>query len=164
MANRHLLRTIVMQSLYESEFHPDRSITEIAERYARTNGATGQEELTYINQTLAGIATHRETLNDLIRTHAPEWPLEQIAGIDRAVLTVGTYEILHSTEVPPKVAINEAVELAKSFGGENSGSFVNGVLGTIYRGSDRYDGTPPDEAPSIKTNPKPKGDDDFTQS
>lgn len=138
MANRHLLRTIVMQTLYESEFHPDQPVDQIAERYARTAGAA-EEDMGYVQQTLAGIEKHRKRIDDLIIKNAPEWPLDQIAGIDRAVLRLGIYEILESTEIPPKVAINEAVELAKSFGGENSGSFVNGVLGTVYRSSDKYD-------------------------
>lgn len=135
MANRHLLRTIIMQSLYESEFHADLSLAEIVERNVRQAGKTG-EDGDYIESTVAGLLAERSNIDDLIRTHAPEWPLEQIAGIDRAVLRLGIYEIRNSAEVPPKVAINEAVELAKSFGGENSGSFVNGVLGTIYRAHD----------------------------
>jgi N utilization substance protein B len=158
MANRHLLRTIVMQSLYESEFHPDQPIAEIAERYTRSAGA-GDDATGYVEAALAGIAKHRKRIDELITTNAPEWPLDQIAGIDRAVLRLGIYEILESSEIPPKVAINEAVELAKSFGGENSGSFVNGVLGTVYRASDKYD--PKDdvtEKPDEPTPPEEKTD------
>lgn len=140
-----------MQSLYEGEFHPDQTPAAIGERYARTSGASGEEELGYLTATLTGLAEHREDIDTLIRQNAPEWPLEQIAGIDRAVLRLGIYEILYSTEVPPKVAINEGVELAKSFGGENSGSFVNGVLGTVFRASDRYDGSDETTAPPSTT-------------
>lgn len=127
-----------MQSLYESEFHPTEKLTDLAARAARTAGAGG-DDLSYLDTTIKGLAEHTKEIDKLIVKHAPEWPLEQIAGIDRAVLRLGVYEVLFSAEVPPKVAINEAVELAKVYGGENSGSFVNGVLGTVYRGSEKYD-------------------------
>lgn len=139
MANRHVLRTILMQSLYEEEFHPKSSLADIAERYLKREQVS-DEEHAYIEHAAAGLAKHRKDIDKLIVKHAPEWPLDQIASIDRAVLRLGIYEVLYSDEVPPKVAINEAVELAKAFGGENSGSFVNGVLGTVYRSSDKYDG------------------------
>lgn len=138
MANRHVLRTILMQSLYEAEFHPKLKLSEIAERYLQREQATADERA-YIDHATKGIAKHRKDIDGLIVKNAPEWPLDQIAAIDRAVLRVWIYEVLHSKEVPPKVAINEAVEIAKGFGGENSGSFVNGVLGTVYRNSDKYD-------------------------
>ncbi len=138
MANRHLLRTALMQALYECEFHPDRKLPEVlGRRLADLQPAAADR--TYIEQAAAGLATHRPDIDKLIVKNAPEWPLDQIAAIDRAVLRLGIYEVLWSDEVPPKVAINEAVEIAKRYGGENSGSFVNGVLGTVYRGSDKYD-------------------------
>ncbi len=138
MANRHLLRTIVMQALYESEFRPEESREDIVARYLRALDHS-TEDAAYVTRTISGVQQEQPKIDGLIRKHAPEWPLEQIAGIDRAVLRLGIYETLHSDEVPPKVAINEAVEIAKGYGGENSGSFVNGVLGTIYRASDRYE-------------------------
>lgn len=138
MANRHLLRTALMQALYECEFHPDRKLPEVLDRRLK-DLQPAEADRVYIKQAAAGLATHRADVDTLIVKNAPEWPLEQIAAIDRAVLRLGIYEVLWSDEVPPKVAINEAVEIAKQYGGENSGSFVNGVLGTVYRQSDKYD-------------------------
>lgn len=126
-----------MQSLYESEFHPEEGLAAVADRYLRKSSHT-EEDRAYVVRTVAGLQKSRKSIDGMIKKHAPEWPLEQIAGIDRAVLRLGIYEILESAEVPPKVAINEAVEIAKQYGGENSGSFVNGVLGTIYRATDQY--------------------------
>lgn len=129
-----------MQSLYEWEWHPEQSLLEVGERYRR-QAATGhsEDDAAYLTHALAGLASSKPKIDTLITKHAPEWPLEQIAAIDRAVLRLGIYELLYSDSVPPKVAINEAVEIAKAYGGENSGSFVNGVLGTIYRASPGYD-------------------------
>lgn len=126
-----------MQSLYESDFYDGDTLDAIAERHLRAAGKS-DDDSAYIQKTVAGLQATRADIEALIRTHAPEWPLEQIAGIDRAILRLGIYEILNSDEVPPKVAINEAVEIAKQYGGENSGSFVNGVLGTVYRASDKF--------------------------
>ncbi len=126
-----------MQSLYEWEFHPEVELSEIVKRNVRLAGKD-VEDAAYVVDSAEGVAKRFDQLNELIAKNAPEWPLDQIASIDRAVLRVGVYEVLYSHDIPPKVAINEAVELAKTYGGENSGSFVNGVLGTIYRGSDRY--------------------------
>lgn len=147
MANRHLLRTLIMQSLYEWEWHPDQTLVEIGERYLRQAGQA-ETDSAYVENALSGLAEKKTEIDTLIVKHAPEWPLEQIAAIDRAVLRLGIYEVLYSQEVPPKVAINEAVEIAKGYGGENSGSFVNGVLGTIYRASPGYD---PSQEPAKKT-------------
>ncbi|MDP9212130.1 MAG: transcription antitermination factor NusB [bacterium] len=140
MSNRHTLRTTLMQSLYEEEFHPELTLPDITARHLRRE-QVADEERAYVEQAAAGLVKHRKKIDGLIVKHAPEWPLDQIAAIDRAVLRLGIYEVLFSDGVPPKVAINEAVEIAKAFGGENSGSFVNGVLGTVYRGSDKYDGS-----------------------
>jgi transcription antitermination protein NusB len=155
MANRHVLRTILMQSLYEEEFHPKTSLRDIADRYL-SREQVSDEERTYIEHAADGLAKHRKGIDKLIVKNAPEWPLDQIASIDRAVLRLGIYEVLHSEEVPPKVAINEAVEIAKAFGGENSGSFVNGVLGTVYRASDKYDQKEEDDAAKTKIDAKAK--------
>lgn len=137
MANRHLLRTLIMQALYEREFQQDEKLADIAERNLRTSGKS-DEDGEYVRKTIEGIQSKQPKIDDMIRQNAPEWPLEQIATIDRAVLRLGVYEVLYSDDVPPKVAINEAVELAKAYGGENSGSFINGVLGTVYRASSKY--------------------------
>jgi N utilization substance protein B len=127
-----------MQSLYEQEFHPKSPLKDIAARYLGREQVS-EDERAYVEHAAAGLGKHQQAIDKLIVKHAPEWPLDQIASIDRAVLRLGIYEVLYSEEVPPKVAINEAVEIAKAFGGENSGSFVNGVLGTVYRSSDKYD-------------------------
>lgn len=153
MPNRHLLRTIIMQSLYEREFHPDQKSAAIAERSLRQ---AGRGDSQFVKDTLAGVERRQAEIDKLITVNAPEWPLEQIAAIDRCVLRLGIYEVLFADEVPPKVAINEAVELAKQYGGENSGSFVNGVLGTIYRATEGYQKA---EKPSPKKKPAKKKND-----
>lgn len=82
-----------------------------------------------------GVIKHLAELDEIIKKAAPQWPLEQLPLIDRNVLRIGLYELLYAdhNEIPEKVAINEAIELAKNFGGENSGKFINGVLGTVYK-------------------------------
>ena len=143
MANRHLSRSIVLQTLYEWDFwrasrknnEEDREkLIEILERNIKEFGP-GLENADFITNLVKGVVEHWDKLNKIIEKGAPEWPLEQISIIDRNVLRIGIYELLlgNREEVPPKVAINEAIELAKTFGGDNSGKFINGVLGTIYR-------------------------------
>lgn len=136
MANRHLSRSIAMQSLYEWDFNKlDKSeIKPIMERNIR-EFAPGMEDSLFSRQLIEGVLRNQKAIDAIIEKAAPEWPLEQIAIIDRNVLRLGLYELLFSdrSEVPPKVAINESIELSKTFGGETSGKFVNGVLGTVYR-------------------------------
>lgn len=135
MATRHLVRTIVLQSLYEWDFYKQQSdLAKIVERNVVEFGP-GIDEPDFVWRTVKGVIEHLPEINKVIEKAAPEWPLEQIAIIDRNVLRVGLYELLYADkdEVPPKVAINEAIELAKAYGGVNSPKFVNGVLGTIYR-------------------------------
>ncbi len=95
----------------------------------------GIEESEFINSLAHGVLKHQAQIDDIITKSAPEWPLSQITIVDRNVLRIGIFELLFSDkeQVPPKVAINESIELAKGYGGESSGRFVNGVLGTIYR-------------------------------
>jgi len=136
MASRHLSRSIAMQSLYEWDFwHRDNSKLESIVNKNIKEFGPGLEDPSFIWQLINGVMEHLEKINEIIVKCAPEWPLEQITLVDRNVLRVGIYELLWGKrdEVPPKVAINEAIELGKNFGGENSGRFVNGVLGTIYR-------------------------------
>lgn len=92
----------------------------------------------FANDLVSGVMASKDAIDDIIKPAAPEWPIDQIALVDLEVLRVGIYELLFAKDVPPKVAINEAVETAKAFGGENSSRFVNGVLGTVYRASDIY--------------------------
>ncbi len=136
MANRHLSRSIAMQTLYEWDFwgRDDSKMEEILDRNVKEFGP-GLEDDQFARALVAGVLAEREKIDKIIEKTAPEWPLEQINLIDRNVLRIGIYELLFGNreEVPPKVAINEAIELGKSFGGNTSGKFVNGVLGTIYR-------------------------------
>lgn len=136
MANRHLSRSIAMQSLFEWDFTGDdkSKIDSIIKRNV-DQFAPGLEDTKFIEGLVKGVLKKQKKIDDVIEKAAPEWPLEQIAAVDRNVLRIGLYELLFSDkkEVPPKVAINEAIELAKTFGGDSSSKFVNGVLGTVYR-------------------------------
>lgn len=148
MANRHLSRSIVMQSLFEWDFRgkDPAKLDAIVERNTQEFGP-GIEDATFVKELVAHVIEKMPEIDDIIVRCAPEWPLEQITPVDRNVLRVGIYELLFANreEVPPKVAINEAIELAKTFGGESSGKFINGVLGTIYReiGEPMKDHVPP---------------------
>lgn len=136
MASRHLARSIVMQSLYEWDFwgRDEKRLAHIIERNLGEFGP-GLDEVEFVKRLVQGIIEHIAELDAIIEKAAPEWPLSQITVVDRNILRLGLFELLFADrkEVPPKVAINEAIELAKTFGGESSGKFVNGVLGTIYR-------------------------------
>ena len=135
MATRHLVRTVILQSLYEWDFFDQkRDIVAILERNLE-EFAPGIDEPEFAWKILKGVIDHLKQIDQVIIKAAPEWPLEKIAIIDRNILRVGLYELLYADheEVPPKVAINEAIEMAKSFGGPSAGRFINGVLGTIYR-------------------------------
>lgn len=134
--NRHLSRVIIMQTLYEWDFRPDTNVDEIKQR--NIDNYQEDADIEFIDQTIKNVITNVEEADALIVKAAPEWPLEQISIVDKTILRIAVYEILHSEEVPPKVAINEAVELGKTFGSENSSKFINGVLGTIYRNSANY--------------------------
>jgi len=136
MANRHLSRSIAMQSLYEWDFRGknDEMLGEIIAKNIEEFGP-GMEDTSFVEKLVKETIANRDKIDPLIEKCAPEWPLEQVTIVDRNILRLGIFELLFGKyeEVPPKVAINEAIELAKSFGGESSGRFVNGVLGTIYR-------------------------------
>ena len=136
MATRHLSRSIAMQSLYEWDFYgkkPD-DLEKIVEKNIKEFGP-GLEDVTFIWQIINGVVAHLSDIDKIIEKAAPEWPINQITLVDRNVLRIGLYELLYADkeEVPPKVAINEAIELAKTFGGESSGRFINGVLGTVFK-------------------------------
>jgi transcription antitermination protein NusB len=145
-SNRHLGRIVALQTLYEQDFRAEcgdtnfdlqEVLTRNIERYSETI-----EDKGFITALVAGIVEHQTVLDEALQPMAPEWPLAQIARMDRIVLRIGLYELTYEKDVPPKVVINEAVELAKAFGGENSSKFVNGVLGTALR--------------QIESTPKPK--------
>ena len=133
MANRHLSRTVAMQSLYEWDFGAQKGDLDEITRRAVESFAPGIDDSKFIFDLAEGVKSKIEEIDKLIEKTAPEWPLDQITIIDRNILRIGIYELMHAKEVPPKVAINEAVELGKTFGGGSSGKFVNGVLGTLYR-------------------------------
>jgi transcription antitermination protein NusB len=134
---RHLARIAVMQTLFAYEFR-DCKIKPVLETNSKEISAK-LTDLTFAQTMLDGIIKERKKLLKIIQEEAPQWPVDRIAPIDRAILEIGTYEIIYSKDVPPIVAINEAVETAKAFGDTNSGKFVNGVLSTImhkYRSED----------------------------
>lgn len=137
-SNRHLGRIVALQSLYEYEFRLqsedttvdiDEILTRNLDRYE-----AAIEDKAFVTKLVKGVLKVQDDLDKKIAPIAPDWPIDQIARIDRNILRIGVYELLHQVEiVPPKVAINEAVELAKAFGSDNSSKFINGVLGTAYR-------------------------------
>ncbi len=133
MANRHLLRTVALQSLFEWDFNNRQgSIDEIVQ-HAISEFAGGAEDTGFANELVQGVIDHIDEIDAIIVKTAPEWPIAQITVIDRNVLRLGIYELMFAKQIPPKVAINEAVEMGKRFGGESSGKFVNGVLGTLFK-------------------------------
>lgn len=136
-SNRHLGRIIALQTLYEQDFRRscgDKSF-DLEEVLQRNIGRYQEmvEDQAFIEKLVRGVAKKETELDAILQPVAPEWPIDQIARMDRVVLRIGLYELLYATDVPPKVVINEAVELAKAFGGDNSSRFVNGVLGTVLR-------------------------------
>ncbi len=150
-SNRHLSRIISLQSLFEiafCEFQLDgkklakadktKKIEDVVDRNVG-EFASGEQNKQFALDIAKGVIKNEDKIDAIIRPAAPEWPIEQIALVDLTILRMAVYELLFSKEeIPPKVAINEAVELAKAFGGPRSSKFVNGVLGTVYRASDRY--------------------------
>lgn len=137
-SNRHLGRIVALQTLYEFEFRTQSEdasadVDAILQRnIARYDSAI--EDTDFVSVIVHGVLDTQEELDSKIQPIAPDWPIDQIARIDRNILRIGLYELLYKADiVPPKVAINEAVELAKSFGSDNSSKFINGVLGTAYR-------------------------------
>ena len=135
MATRHLVRTVILQSLYEWDFYNrKKDLVAILDRNLN-EFAPGIDEPEFAWKILKRIVDHLTEIDGIIVKAAPEWPLDKIAIIDRNILRVGLSELLYAdpNEVPPKVAINEAIEMAKNYGGPNAGKFINGVLGTIYR-------------------------------
>ena len=155
MSNRHLARTIAMQSLYEWDFNKmkNEELPALIKNNLR-EFAPDFDDNGFTNHLVKGVVNHLDEINSLITKYAPEWPLEQITVVDRNILRIGIYELRFSGgEIPPKVAINEAIELAKTFGGESSGKFVNGVLGTIFKEmTDKSEVVITEENKSDKTN------------
>jgi N utilization substance protein B len=136
-SNRHLGRIIALQTLYEQEIRQDSGdqafdLKEVLERNIARYADT-LDDVEFIRQLVNGVTKQAVKLDARLQPVAPEWPIDQIARMDRLVLRIGLYELENEADVPHKVVINEAVELAKAFGGDNSSKFVNGVLGTLLR-------------------------------
>ena len=159
MSNRHLCRSIAMQSLYEWDF--DSSLVDVPQQKAKKfdrkkltdilrdnleEYAEGMEDCGFAEELVFGVFDNIKKIDTLIGKLAPEWPIEQVTIINRNVLRIGIFELKFGKrgDVPPKVAINEAIELAKTFGGQSSGKFINGVLGSLYK---ELGGGDVDEAP-----------------
>lgn len=149
-SNRHLGRIIALQTLYEQDFRVeagdekfdlDEVLARNVDRYQEM-----VEDKVFIEALVRGVSKLSAELDTQLQPIAPEWPIEQIARMDRVILRMGLYELLHNNDVPPKVVINEAVELAKAFGGDNSSKFVNGVLGTAMRQRDGGEKPAPKES------------------
>lgn len=136
MANRHLSRSLALQSLFEWDFGElsDDKISDIV-KYNAQEFAPGLDDLSFASKLAEGVVKTRRELDDIIAKAAPAWPIDHIAIVDRNVLRLGLFELLFGNhqEVPARVAINESIELAKTFGGDSSGRFVNGVLGAVYK-------------------------------
>jgi len=133
MSSRHLARALALQSLYEWDFYGgskdplvmmERNLTDVAPEF---------DERDFGISIVEGVVKNQSIIDASITKFAPDWPLPKITAVDRNVLRLGVYELLFNFDIPSKVAINEAIELAKTFGGESSGKFVNGVLGAVYR-------------------------------
>lgn len=144
-SNRHLGRIIALQSLYEFDFRNSLKLegltSDIDEILARNIQVYKDnfDDSEFATDLVNGTIKNQSQIDGMITPAAPEWPIEQIAKIDISILRMALYELILKHDVPPKVVINEAVELAKAFGGPNSSKFVNGVLGTIYRQSEFYE-------------------------
>ena len=136
MANRHLARSTVLQALFEWDFGNKKNEDAMAILHRDySEFAPGAGDPSFMEKLLDGVLAKRVDIDNIIEKAAPDWPIEKISIIDRNILRIGLYELLFSArnEVPAKVAINEAIELAKTYGGDTSGRFVNGVLGAVYK-------------------------------
>lgn len=151
MASRHLSRISVLQALFTSDMRGDLSADALLKAHEQNIASLphDDEDRSFSDALLRGVAAKRGEIDSIIAKAAPQWPIEKVAAVDRNILRVGLYELLFgdTTSVPPKVALNEAIEIAKTFGGDSSGRFVNGVLGAVYRsiGSPRREEAPKSE-------------------
>lgn len=134
MSNRHLARTIAMQSLYQWDFGGKAGIEmeDVIDANLK-EFAPDFDDKGFVQELVKNVVEKQKDIDVVITKYAPDWPIEQITNVDRNILRIGVYELKFAETIPSKVAINEAIELAKTFGGESSGRFVNGVLGAIYK-------------------------------
>ena len=135
MANRHLSRSIVLQTLFEWDFAVEKTEPEVMLSRNIEEFGPGLDDASFMSELFLGVVKKKAIIDEIIEKAAPDWPIDKISIVDRNILRIGLYELLFGdrTQVPPKVAINESIELAKSFGGENSSKFINGVLGGVYK-------------------------------
>lgn len=132
---RHLARSCVMQALFELEFNDmkaKKNSKDVLERIL-TEFAPKLTEREFAYDTLAGVLKKRKNILEIIQKYAPQWPIEKIAKIDRAILEIGVYEVAFTKDIPAVVAINEGIEIAKHFGDDNSSKFINGVLSSVMK-------------------------------
>lgn len=134
MSHRHLARSIIMQVLYQWDFRnrPTAALPAIIDQNIEEFGGGLESNVEYIRETVNGVVENVDTIDEIIKKHAPHWPLEQMSLVDKNILRIGIYELQFVESIPNRVAINEAIELAKNFGGPSSGKFVNGILGAMY--------------------------------
>jgi len=139
MANRHLSRTIALQSLFEWDFNGQKEELDGIVSSHIKEFASAADDSGFVFELVNGVVKNLTAIDQIIVKNAPEWPMDQVPPVDRNVLRMGVFELMFLKQVPPKVAINEAVELAKTFGGESSGKFVNGVLGALFKEAEAED-------------------------
>ena len=132
MSNRHLIRSIVLQSLFEWDFKEKKDSVDDFINYNIEEFAPTLEKEDFLQFLIKGVTRNIKVIDKVIKTYAPEWPINQIAVIDRNILRIAIFELIYNDATPYKVIINEAVELSKNFGSNNSSKFVNGVLGTVF--------------------------------
>lgn len=133
MSNRHHARTMAMQALYEFDFRKGEQSIESILEHLQQEFAPDFDDEGYVAKQVQGVLSHVAKVDELLTHYAPEWPVSEMLNTDRAILRLGVYELAFDDTIPSKVAINEAIELGKAFGGNASGKFVNGVLGAIYK-------------------------------
>lgn len=154
--NRHYARIIAMQSLYEADFRSKSDSPGIFKRHLG-NIEDDKENSEFAMDLVNKTQDNMKTIDETIEKFAPEWPIAQVAVLDRNILRMAVSELFY-LETPPKVVINEAIELAKSYGSETSSKFVNGVLGSVYRSSDKYVEEVDGERGSVSTTPEKEGE------
>lgn len=134
MSNRHLARTIAMQTLYLWDFNgqKEHNLDELLNRNV-AEFASGFDDAPFARAIVQGVLDHHAEIDDYVSRYAPDWPISQITIVDRNILRIGIFELIFNNDIPDKVAINEAIEIAKAYGGESSGKFINGVLGAIFK-------------------------------
>lgn len=135
MSNRHLARSIAMQTMYQWDFKGKSAAVlpaMIEQNIAEFGVGLDDENKQFVQAIVGGVKQHADEIDAKISAYAPDWPLEQMSIVDRNILRIGVYELYFSDQIPAKVAINEAIEVAKTYGGPSSGKFVNGILGAMY--------------------------------